>query len=298
MEQDHSAAHERRSLARRSLLACVVALAACSCTSTVTVKYAPLAGTHAGEKRKIAFVMRADAARTDHAARKLESYLVDQATKFPDIVVLERRHIDAALNEAALSLSAIVDESSALRVGKLLAADAIVLVELTSVQVRNQRHEMQHYFDGHANASAKAIDVETGQILSAAREAAQVSLLSRYATQAEAQDLLLRKLAEKFAASLRPDVKPLKLTLQNAPQEQIRTGVRFAQEGLWEEAVEAWTELLAAQPDHAVAHYDLGIVMAAMGQRDDARLHLERAAKLCPSERLYLRAYAAAKRSP
>ena len=287
-----------RNAAILTATACVVALAACSCTSTVTVKYAPRAGTHAGEKRKIAFVMRADAPHKDYAARKLESYLVDQATKSPGIVVLERRHIDAALNEAAFSLSAVVDESSALRVGKLLAADAIVLVELTSVQVHNRLHELQYYFDGHANASAKAIDVETGQILSAAREAAQVSVLSRYSTHAEAQDLLLRKLAEKFVESLRPDVKPLKLTLQNARQEQIRAGVRFAQEGLWEEAIEAWNQLLAAQPDSAAAHYNLGIVMAAMGNRDDARLHLERAAKLCPSERLYLRAYADAKRSP
>lgn len=263
------------------------------------VKYSPRPSAEAGAKRRIAFVQAAgtSAAKLQRAGQKLEICLINHFTQTPGFVVVERREIDAVLRESAFSLQAVVDERSACKAGRLLAADAIVLLKLSAVQVSTQRHELHQYLDGHASANAKMIDVETGQILASAPGEAYVSVLNRYSTPAEAEDLLVRKLAQHIAESLRPESAGRTLTLETSPNPDVRAGVRFAQEGLWEEAVAAWQELLSKRPDHAVAHYNLGIVKAAMGDAAAGRKHLERAVEVQPSKRLYLRALAAAKQA-
>ena len=276
-----------------------LALLCLSCAPTVMVKYSPRPSAEAGAKRRIAFVQAAgtSAAKLQRAGQKLEICLINHFTQTPGFVVVERREIDAVLRESAFSLQAVVDERSACKAGRLLAADAIVLLKLSAVQVSTQRHELHQYLDGHASANAKMIDVETGQILASAPGEAYVSVLNRYSTPAEAEDLLVRKLAQHIAESLRPESAGRTLTLETSPNPDVRAGVRFAQEGLWEEAVAAWQELLSKRPDHAVAHYNLGIVKAAMGDAAAGRKHLERAVEVQPSKRLYLRALAAAKQA-
>lgn len=286
----------RRALSRAAVL--LLSALSVSCTSTVTVQYTPRA-TVGGPKRRIAVVQKAGEESRGLAdnVRELESGLVESLTRGQRFIVLERREIATVLQETAFSLTAIVDERSACEAGKLLAADAIVLLELTGVSLVNQRHEIHHYLDGHASASAKMIHVETGQILVAAREEAYVSVIERYSTIAEARDLLLHKLAKQVATVLQPQAAKHTVLLERTANPRLRDGVRFAQEGLWEEAAEVWESLVEESPDDAVAHYDLAIANRVLGDAVGEREHLKRAIALRPSKRLYLRALARLKRS-
>jgi len=281
-----------------AVAAAALAMACASCSSTVIVNYSPRP-LGDGPERRIVFAQRGVPGKARYAteAGKVEGRLIALFTKSPGFVVLERRETDAILRETAFSLSAIVDENSAVEAGRLLAADTIVLFQLTAVQTRFQRHEVHEYIDGHASGNAEMIDVETGRILAASREEAYVSVIERYSTYAEARDLLLRKLADQLAAALQAGGKPKTVPLKSTSHPQVRNGIRFAQEGLWEEAVAAWAKVVQAAPNDAAAHYNLGRGHEALGDPDQALEHLTLAAELDPSERLYLKALAEAKRA-
>ncbi len=270
----------------------VLALVSVGCSTTVTVRYVPRPAP--GPTRRVAVVSK----RSERFARgqnKLEARLIDRLSRSGRFVVLERKEIDAVLRESSFSLRAVVDERTAVSAGKLLAADAIVLLSLTSEQLGVQRHEVSEYIDGHASAAVKLIDVRTGRILAAASREAYVSVIERYSTFAEARHLLLDKLADRLAAALQPEAAARTLDLEKTANGEVREGVRFAQSGLWEEAAAAWAERLKRAPDDAAAHYNLAMAQRVLGDSEEELKHLRAAVRLRPSKRLYLRALAEAK---
>lgn len=94
-----------------------------------------------------------------HVAEDLRYWLLQTGRRY---TVLERSALDRVIEEQRLSAQAIIDESSAVELGRLLATDAIIF---GSVVVDGRK----------ATVTAKVIDVETGALLSMERAQVKVS---------------------------------------------------------------------------------------------------------------------------
>ena len=101
--------------------------------------------------------------------------------------------------------------------------------------------------------------------------------------------------AEPGTPRPQPHAAEVTVALQTTANARLREGIRFAQEGLWEEAADTWNKLIGQAPENAAAHYNLGMARRVLGDPVGEREHLEQAVALRPSERLYLRALARAK---
>lgn len=87
--------------------------------------------------------------------------------------LIERSQIVRLLKEQELVQQGIVDEKSAAKIGKMVGADAVLVSDLTididesKMQAVMVKHNKVKYI---VRVSAKIIDVETGEILAAARD--------------------------------------------------------------------------------------------------------------------------------
>lgn len=127
-----------------------------------------------------------------HVAEDLRYWLLQTNRQY---TVLERSALDRVINEQKLSAEAIIDETSAVEFGKLLATDAIIF---GSVLVDGRK----------ATVTAKVIDVETGALLSMERVQVKVSrAVSREYDQAD--DWMKRKPESAAAPRETPPYAPV-----------------------------------------------------------------------------------------
>ena len=77
--------------------------------------------------------------------------------------VIERKRIDLVLNELALSMTGLIDESTAIEIGQLVSADAICIIEI--LHVDGERFNPPDVTMSHSRESFKVIKTETGQII-------------------------------------------------------------------------------------------------------------------------------------
>ncbi len=90
-----------------------------------------------------------------------------QFFKQTSIEVVEREAIERILREQQLSMTGLLDDKQAVKIGKMLGADVIIL---------GRGHELRHYKNGRQvpnlidTFSLKAIDVESGSLLCTVRK--------------------------------------------------------------------------------------------------------------------------------
>ena len=96
-------------------------------------------------------------------------------------------------------------------------------------------------------------------------------------------NLMVRELAEKVAARLAPSPKTFSLVLDVGPgplgQAEIRRGVKLAEAGHWNQAVEVWEQVLEDDPEHPSAYYNLGAAYERRGGSDNLHKALDMYAK-------------------
>ncbi|MBU0678192.1 MAG: sulfatase-like hydrolase/transferase [Verrucomicrobia bacterium] len=90
-----------------------------------------------------------------------------------------------------------------------------------------------------------------------------------------------RKAIEHFQLGLRanPEDARMRFNLQKA---YVEWGATLIAKGSCEEAVESLRSALTIRPRDPVAHYNLGVALAAVGKRDKARRHFEEALAIKP----------------
>ncbi|MCP4249110.1 MAG: tetratricopeptide repeat protein [bacterium] len=71
--------------------------------------------------------------------------------------------------------------------------------------------------------------------------------------------------------------------LRTGADHAFQQGLRLSEMGSFEEAIKRYREALAADPELAEAHQNLGVALMRLGQLDSAIEHLRRAAELNPS---------------
>jgi tetratricopeptide (TPR) repeat protein len=123
-------------------------------------------------------------------------------------------------------------------------------------------------------------DRETGAVIRAGRTtdvlkrssggwlAAQGAAPGDPPSEDEAKRILAEALSGQMVAELGPALSAS--GLERAGDPQSRKALALAAAGHWEEAAELWREVIALNPDHAAAHYNLGLHHERLGELDEA----------------------------
>jgi TolB-like protein len=174
--------------------------------------------------------MLGEAGNSVNLGKAFSAMLVTEFTGRPGMRVVERQRLNDILTEQKLALSGRVDESTAIKVGKLLGVQYVFLGAVTSLgdQLRVDIH---------------ATDVETSQVVSAMKKNDKTTNLL---------DVVV-SIADDFAKKLdltppseRPAVEPIpiKATIE------FSRAVDFEDKGDTAKAMEHYQKVLEIYPNH------------------------------------------------
>lgn len=90
---------------------------------------------------------------------------------------------------------------------------------------------------------------------------------------------LIDELAVKVAEALAPSATSIRFVLDSGEglfgEADVRHGVKLAEAGRWDEAMEVWTKVLKDDPEHPAAQYNLGVAYERLGDRENLERALE-----------------------
>jgi TolB-like protein len=171
-------------------------------------------------------------------SKGLAAMLVTDLSRLSDLKVVERERIQYILDEIKLQQTEYFEQSSAVRVGKLLGAHTLLLGSFTKLDKKKMRID------------ARLIKTETGELIKAEKVEGDPRKLAQLQT-----DLTL-----KIAGDLNLAVKEIQEKAIRAdggqPIEAVLAytrGLNFEDEQKLAAAYEAYKEALAAYPNHEAA---------------------------------------------
>jgi len=286
------------------------------------------AAVDVGQIRKIAVV---DFAGPQNSGKMAASLLTAGLLKAGFYKIFEREKIDQILEEHKLAMAGVVDESTARQVGKLLGVDGLIFGEVTAFSVepdqqgtqkvekkigtgkyrivrkgnKKVREEIkrtvlvdEHYIirRGTVGVTFRMVNVETGQLVASIANSKSynsgkiIEGRGRLKGQKEILYDLLKELVNEFIVQISPHVVIEKRKLENG-KGAIATGVKFAKNGLWDEARDAFEAAVKADPRNPAAHYNLGLAYEVAGNFDQAEKEYKKAIVL-KNKDLYFNALA------
>ena len=278
--------------------------------------------------RKIAIV---DFRGPERSGQLAASILTAELLKNGFFQIFEREKIDRILEEHKLAMSGVVDESTARKVGQLLGVDALIFGEVVTYRIepdqkgvekvekkvgtgkyrivtrgkKKVREEIkktvlvdQPYLirRGSVSVASRMVDVETGRLIASkamSRDYSSGKIIEgrgRLKAKDAILNDLLTEIMKQFARQISPHKVMEKLSLENG-KGSIKTGVQYAKNGLWREAMEAFAMAVREQPRNPAAHYDLGLSLLVVGKFDLAEKEIKKAIAL-KNKNLYFRALA------
>jgi TolB-like protein len=174
-------------------------------------------------------VMMSNAGASVSLGKAVSSMLITELVGRPGITVIERQDLRKVLEEQRLALSGVVDESTAIEVGRILGAQYMIFGVATSWS--GLRLDM------------RAVDVETSEILSVEKMQGEDD---------ELLDMVVR-IGDRFAETLslppledRPDFEPVPAMATI----EFSRGLDFEDEGDVAEARAAFERALQLYPNH------------------------------------------------
>ncbi len=159
-----------RRVVHRVLPVALIPLALLVCAST------PTAYPHA--KRYLVAVMRVE---NQTAEKDVEPYLesvrsilISELVAGGRLRLIERDRVDVILKEQALGKTGLVETDSAMRIGRLLGAQAVLLVRVSALKgepnVTTAGDASYRTLTVQASLDARLVHAETGEILAASEE--------------------------------------------------------------------------------------------------------------------------------
>lgn len=303
----------------------------CSTQSTIWVERIKPATFYMPGVRKIAIVdFKGPEQSGSHIASLLQSKLME--TEHFDI--LERDRLAKILDEQKLSMTGMMNEATASKIGKLLGVDALVFGEVTMYQVepdeigsekvekkegtgKYEWVEEKNIFTGKKQkvkreimrtvwvdqyyrirrgtvaVNFRVVDVETGKLLVAHSDSKSYSsgkvVEGSYRELKPAGEILQdlsSQLVEKFVRMISPHKVSERRILESGSG-KIYEGKKFAQAGLWDEAIACWKEAIQKMPKVPAGYYNLGIAYEVKGDLDKAETLFKKAASL-NQKKLYM----------
>lgn len=174
--------------------------------------------------------MLGEAGNSVNLGKAVSAMLISEFTERPGMRVIERQKLNDVLNEQKLALSGRIDESTAVKVGKLLGAQYVMYGQVSSI-------------GGQLRIDIRADDSETSEVVSVLKKMDKTDNL--FDVIVWMADEFSKKL-ELTPPSERPALEqiPIKATIE------FSRGVDFEDRGDVDKAIEHYKKTLEIYPNH------------------------------------------------
>jgi len=275
----------------------------CASTSRINVQVLKPADIHLTGVKKLEVVDFQGVDRSgSQIAAKLQSLLLQKQ----QYELVERDKLKQILEEQNLAMTGVVDEASAVEIGKVLGVDAMIFGEVTTYQVEPDERgtekvekkegtgkyewvEQKNIFTGKKKKVKKEImktvlvdqryrirrgtvainfrvvHVTTGQLMavhsdSKSYDSGKVVEGSGKKMKAKGQILsdLSLEIIKKFVRMISIHEMTQQLFVEPG-KGNIDVGRKFAENGLWPEAFDAWQSAMKEFPNESAVYYNLGV---------------------------------------
>ena len=296
-------------------LVCLLASVGCS-SMAVVIRSEPTVSPKLSNVRRLAVLgLRSNSQLV--SADHLVSILTGQIIELNYYQVVERAQMDRLLQEHGFQLSAMVDENTAVRVGRILAVDAVIYGEISSARVRTERgvknvakalpngqmiHEPQQTAvkRGVASVELRLVKVETAEIVASLSKSDEIveppfgeaigeADIGGLGTDESIAREIIENLCGEFVDKITPYVSSGTRYVHKGDGDAMARAYLFASKGLWDKATAAWLKEAKADPNNAAACNDLGVAYERGGSRQEAGVWYDKAITLDPEESDYMR---------
>ena len=273
-------------------------------TSYLTVMVQEPAEINLNNFKKIA-IGETTGQHADDVADELTSSLV-QNGRFE---VLDRANLNQVLQEYHLTLSGLVDQQSAAKLGQLIGAAALVFARVADYKYNesiyrgdpwkdkkgNTHQTIQRTGVGTVTVDFKITDLTTGRILispNITQEAtAYTSADNQYPPDIDRESLLAAartKVISRFMAMIAPhwvDVRVALLSDSDIPE--LSRGIDYAKQGAWDQAIANFSNGIKNHQGNENLHkayFDLGVAYEYTNDFKDALEMLNKAYSFKPDD--------------
>jgi len=227
--------------------------------------------------------------------------------------VIERSRIEEIMQEQSLALSGLVDENSAINIGQMLGAEALITGSGAysvkdegvwesytetekkngkKVKVEKERYKITRNIS--CDITFRVIDVSSGSVTASKtikqsnddtqntgddEQAAVDGLNDWYPIVNELVDKILDKTVQQIA----PHTITEKRKLEEGESKKMESALEYAKRDLWDEALEIWQEVAAGKydkEDKIAAIYNLGVYNEIFGFYDKSEAFYEQCYKM------------------
>jgi tetratricopeptide (TPR) repeat protein len=215
--------------------------------------------------------------------------------------VAERDQLSNILAEQGLSVSGLADDSSGVKIGKLLNADAVISGRITifdiknSSQNRNTKRGVETTYIRELNVAVnlKIIHTSTGRqifgrTLRASKGLANIDQ-QNLPTEDELFDICSSDITAQIIRLICPHSELTKIELDTGKgnyQEILKPGIEFAKAGLTDRALDAFNEVLRANDKASPAAYNAAMMQYLQGKLDGAERDMNTAISLFPESNI------------
>ncbi len=271
-------------------------------TTTIIVPVMRPAEINMGKLKKIAV-----ARVTGEAALDVEDDLISQLLEARAYEVLDRANIDKILLEYRLSSSDLIDERTALQIGKMVGAAAFISARVSDYKYDEQvaqgdpykdkdgKTHVRHTRNGAAKVTVnfKITDLTTGKYIYS-RDVTDVAMAQTFAVDGRPgridDDEMLksarRNVVRKFVNKISPHWENVNVRfLTDSDLPELESGVSYAKIREWDRAIELFQSAAAKYAGHKNQHkayYNLGVAYEYSSQFSDAIAALRKAYDLEP----------------
>ncbi len=236
------------------------------------------------------------------------------------IDVLDREHLNSILQEHNLVMSGMVDESTAIELGRILGATTLIFVNVQRcVDDQTRRHEDKKTKDGtrrkyfavtetHLKGSVRVVDLETARIFSAKTleesgraEESSYEGLPEFPSKYAIHDLVIHQGIFEINKLLFPWTEVLNMPVFNDKACGLKDTYRLMKVGDFSGAEEMARANLgrcnSKDKIKARAHYNLGVALMAQGSYNEAQNLFNQSFRLQPSGKAMQRAVTDSRRA-
>ncbi|MFO7888981.1 MAG: DUF6340 family protein [bacterium] len=293
----------------------VLMIISCTVPSVIRIKVLKPATISMPEIKEVAVV---DFRGPDRSGSQIATLLQSKLIESNHFDIIEREKINRVLEEQNMGMSGVMDEETAVEIGKVLGVDGMIFGEVTQYEVSPDKEITQkvkkkkftgkyrtvekkdkkagktkkvkekiyedvwvdetHYVrQGDVAVNFRVVNVKTGQLLAAYSDSKSynsqdekgfLAAVSNSPDKLKPKSDILRDLSEEvctnFAHMIAPHYMYEKRYIEPG-KGNIAVGKKFAEQGLWPEAQQAWQEAVMNMPQESAGYYNLGLSYEVQG---------------------------------
>ncbi len=244
-----------------------------------------------------------------YPGRIISDNLVSRLVTNKYYTVIERTELSKVLEEQALSLSGMIDESQATEVGKLLGAEGLIMGSGTysikdngnweTYKVKKEEKKRYRIYRGvTVKINFKIVNVTTGTIVVSKTNSVTNGKNKKYSSTGANEKAAIKsvpdwrpivdELVNRVLSTTINQIAPHYVTesrkIEEGESDQMEAAVEYIKRNLWDDAFEIWEMVLqnplAEQEDRVAATYNIGLYYEIIGQLDLAEEHFDKAFKM------------------